>query len=306
MLTFSRKQLLEQPVAMKKSLFIILVFALFNCGCSTVGMVYRNADWYLEHKITGYTAFNTRQKETIRREVFNYMLWHRKDALPEYINFLQNLNGVAQYDGQLKAEEVAQLRAHLLNLYRITLLAAIRPTAQLLSSLDSRQIQQLGKTLAKEIQKQKSEALEGSYDENLDKRADKTLDFLEWLVGNLSGKQEQQIREMSRRLPFVSHIYLQNREAHQARLIALLNERAGEEEIAALLSSWLFTPEASRTSQQQRVIQSFEKNSDEMIAQIHGLLTAKQKSHMREMIVAYIKDMRSLSADTPSATGMLR
>ena len=104
---------------MKKSLPIILALVLFICGCSTVSLFYRNADWYLQHKIAGYTSFDVRQKETIRREISDYMRWHRRYALPEYIIFLQNLNGAVQYDGRLKTEEVALLRARLMDLYRI-------------------------------------------------------------------------------------------------------------------------------------------------------------------------------------------
>jgi hypothetical protein len=294
-ITFSRNELLALPVAMKKSLFIILVFALLNSGCSTISLAYRNADWYLQHKINGYTTFNARQKETIRREVSDYMLWHRKDALPEYIIFLQNLNGVIQYDGQLSVEEVSQLRTHLLSLYQKTLVPAIRPTAQMLGTLDSRQIKELDRTFTKDNQKYKQEILGGSPDEILDKRADKTMDFLEWLAGNLSGEQEQKVREMSRHLPVVSHIYIHYREANQGRLIALLNGHAGADKVAAFLSAWMLDPEQIRTAQHERIIQSFEIASDEMIAQIHGLLTARQKEHMRKLISSYIENMRAES-----------
>jgi hypothetical protein len=300
MLTFSRNELLEQPVAMKKSLFIILTFALFNCGCSTIGLVYRNADWYLQHKIYGYTTFNSQQKETIRKEISNYMVWHRKDALPEYIIFLQNLNGVAQYDGHLKSEQIALLRAHLMNLYQKSLLPAIRPVAQMLSSLDSRQIQELGSNLAEENQNQKQEELNVSHDEYLERRADKTITFLEWLAGNLSNEQEQKVREMSRHLPVVSQIFIQHRETNQGRLLALLNDHAGADKIAAFISTWILTPEATRTSQQQRDIQSFETATDAMIAQIHGLLTDHQKNHMHKLISSYIKEMQSFSTDRHS------
>lgn len=291
---------------MKKSLFIILAFALFNCGCSTIGLIYRNADWYLQHKINGYTTFSSRQKETIRKEISDYMVWHRKVALPEYIIFLQNLNGVAQYDGQLKAEQIALLRAHLMNLYKESLVPAIRPAAQMLSSLDSRQIQELGSSLAEENQKQKHEELDVSRDEYLDRRADKTISFLEWLAGNLSDEQEQQVREMSRHLPVVSHIHIQHRETNQGRLLALLNDHAGADKIAAFMSSWILTPEATRTSQQQHVMESFETASDSMIAQIHGLLTKRQKEHIRKLISSYIKDMQNLATDMHAAGGASR
>ncbi len=306
MLTFSHNELLEQPVAMKRSLFVILALALLNSACSTVGLVYRNADWYLLHKINGYTTFNAGQRETIRREVSDYMQWHRKNALPEYIIFLQNLNGVAQYGGRSGAEDIARLRSHLLGLYRTTLVPAIRPTALLLSNLDSRQISELGRNLARENRERKREILDGSHDEILDKRADKTIDFLEWLAGSLDNEQEKKIRELSRQLPFVSHIFIQNREANQGRLIALLNDRAGEEKIAAFLSSWILTPEASRTPQQQRDMRSFETATDEMIVKIHGLLTTRQKDHLRKRIISYIDEMQSLATDAHDASGTSR
>jgi hypothetical protein len=279
---------------MKKSLLIILAFALFISGCNTVSLFYSNADWYLQHKINDYTSFNSRQKDTIRRDVSDYMQWHRKEALPEYIIFLQNLNGAAQYDGHLKADDVSLLRVHLMNLYKKTMVPAIRPTAQLLSELDSRQIQELGRTFAEEIRKQRQEYLEGGQAENLDKRAERTIDLLEWLAGNLSDEQEKKVAELSRQLPVASYSYIQHREANQARLIALLNDHAGAEKIAAFLSSWILTPEATRTPQQQHVIQSFEAATDEMIAQIHGLLTARQKDHMGKLISSYIRDMQRI------------
>jgi hypothetical protein len=289
---------------MKKSLFIILAFALLISGCSTVSLFYRNADWYLQHKINGYTSFTSRQKETIRREVSDYMRWHRKYALPEYINFLQNLNGVAQYQGQLKVEQVALLRNNLIGLYRQTMVPAIPPAAKLLVSLDSMQIQELDRTLAEDSQEHKQEEIEGSLDDNLDKRAKKTLSFLVWLVGNLSNEQEQKIREMSRRLPFVSPIFIEIHEANQRKLIELLNGHASAEDIAANMSSWILTPEATRSPKQQRVIQSFETGVDEMIVQVHGLLTPRQKAHLNEMISAYIADMRRLSANKTAESGI--
>jgi hypothetical protein len=234
------------------------------------------------------------------------MSWHRKVALPEYIIFLQNLNGVAQYDGQLKAEEIAVLRAQLMNLYRKSLVPAIRPAAQMLSSLDSRQIQELGSSLAEENKKQKQEDLNVSRYEYLENRADKTIAFLEWLAGDLSAEQERQVRELSRHLPVVSNFFIQHRESNQARLLALLNNHAGVDEIDAFMSSWILTPDATRTPQQQRGIQSFETASDAMIAQIHGLLTARQKEHMRKLISAYIKDIQSLATGTHAASSASR
>ena len=278
---------------MKKSLFLILAIALLISGCNMVNLIYRNADWYLQHKINGYTSFNAQQKKIITQEVSDFMNWHRRKALPEYITFLQNLNGAAQYDGRLSSGEIARLREQVLELYKMTLAPAIRPTAEILSSLDDGQIRELEKSLSEENQKQIHEQLDVSRDDYLDKRADRTVHFLEWLAGNLNKAQEQKVREMSRRLPFVSDIYIRQRVANQGRLISLLNEHAGTEQISAFLSLWILTPEATRSPQQQHAVETFKLASDDMIADIHGMLTARQKDHIHKTISSYIDDMRA-------------
>jgi hypothetical protein len=288
---------------MKKSVLIVLAVALFGSGCSTVSLLYRNADWYLQHKIDGYVSFNAGQEATIHREISVYLNWHRKYALPEYINFLQNLNGAAQYEGQLKTGRIAQLRAQLMDLYHLTLQPAIRPAAELLSNLDSRQIRELSDNLAKENNKQMQELRDMGRDAYLDKRANDTLDFLEGLVGDLSREQRKQIRDMSRRLPAVREIYLEQRYANQRRLIGMLNEHAGADRVAAFISLWLLSPDATRTSRQQIAIHAFETASDEMLAHIQWMLTDRQKAHLNKQLSRYIDELRKLSAGIKAAGG---
>lgn len=284
---------------MKKSLFIILALALLCCGgCSRVTIGYNHADWYLRYKINDYTSFNSLQREEIHREVDNYMRWHRMHALPEYTRFLQDLYDVVQQDRRVQTEDVARIKGKLGNLYRATMAPVIRPAARLLGTLDSRQIEELGKTLAKMNLEQKEESLDGSDQENLDKRAERTIDFLEGLVGNLNGEQEEKIREMSLRLPFATRYYIEHREANQAGLMALLNNHAGEDKIAAFLWLWLNAPETARTPEQQQVIQSYESATDEMTARIYELLTDRQKNRLRKKILSYIEDFKNLSAET--------
>lgn len=283
---------------MKKSLFIFLAwvlpaFALLLGGCSTVSLVYRNADWYLQHKINGYTSFNAQQKSMIRQDVSDYMRWHRNNALPEYVIFLQNLNGAVQYDGRLKDDDIALLRAQLLDLYKKSLMPAVGPAAELLITLDSRQLQELDSRLAEEYREQLSDQQEIGIAKYLNKRADKTVNFLEWLAGDLSAQQEQKVREMSRQLPVVGDIYIRQRRENQSRLIALLNSHADAAQISAFLTAWISAPEQTRTTQQQRAIESFERASDEMLVQIQGMLTAKQKDHIHRMISSYIDAMRA-------------
>lgn len=282
----------------KSPLFIILAIALLCCGgCSTMRLSYNHADWYLRYKINDYTSFNAQQKEEIHSEVDNYMSWHRKNALPEYIVFLQDINTAIQRNGQLTTEEVARLSGEYNKLYKKTVAPTIRPAAHLLSALNSRQIEKLGKNFTRKNQKQKDETLYGSEQKNLVMRAERNIDFVERLVGRLSGDQKDKIREMSLRTPFVVKYYIEHREHNQAGLIALLNNKAGEDKIAEFLWAWANTPEATRTPQQQQAVQSYEHAMDEMTARIYDLLTDRQKIHLRMEILAFIEDFQHLNAE---------
>ena len=287
----------------KAPLFFILAIALLFCsGCSKVTIGYNNADWILRYKINNYTSFNSQQKLEIHREVDNYMRWHRKNALPEYTQFFQGLYDAVQQDRLVQTEDITRIKGESYKLYKKTVAPFILPAARLLNTLDKRQIEELGTSLAEMNREQKEESLTGSHQAILEKRAERTLDFVEGLVGNLSSEQEDKIREMSLQLPLATGYFIEHREASQAGLIALLNDNAGEDKIAAYLWLWLNAPETTRTPQQQQVIQSYDGAIDEMTARIYGLLTDRQKNRLRKKIMSFIEDFQSLGAKTSTVS----
>ena len=279
--------------------FIILALVLLGCGgCSRITFGYNHADWLLRYWINDYTSFNTRQKEEIHLEVDNYMRWHRKVALPEYIAFLRDLDALAKQDGALNTSDVMHSKAEIIRLYRLTMTPFIRPAAHVLSTLDSRQIAELRDTLAEKNREQREETLSGSEQKNLLKRAQGLVHFVEELAGHLSGEQEKKIREMSLRIPFATPFYIEQRETKQARLISLLSNHAGEDKIAAFFSQWLNAPPFLASPQEEQAIETYDSAMNEMIARIFGLLTVDQKIHLRKKISAYINDLQKLHAAT--------
>lgn len=286
-----------------KSAFIILTLVMLgSSGCSMVTLGYNHADWILRYRITDYTSFNAQQKDLIHLEVDNYLRWHRNNALPEYIVFLQNINALINRNEVLNAGEVMRARAESNRLYKKTMEPFIRPAAHVLGTLDKRQIDKLRNTLANKNRKQKEETLFASAQENLSKRAERHIDFVEQLVGSLSDEQEEKIREMSLRIPFATPAYIEQRETKQASLILLLNSNEGEEKIAALFRQWINAPEVSRSPQQQQAIAAYESAMNEMTARIFELLTINQKNHLSKKISSYIEDFQKLTlprSETP-------
>lgn len=282
-----------------RTLSILLALILLCCsGCSRITFGYNHADWILRYWINGYTSFNAQQKEEIRLEVADYMRWHRQHALPKYIAFLQTLDTLAAQDRALSSRDAIHVRAELSRLYKLTMTPFILPAAHLLSTLDDSQIEELRHTLAERNREEKEEALAGGEQERLVTRAQRTVHFVESLVGHVSHEQEQKIQKMSLRMPYVTTSYFEQREAKQAALIALLSKHAGEDRIAAFFWQWINTPPVTASPQQQHTIEAYDNAVNEMIVGIFDLLTAKQKEHLREKIATYIDAFKKLESSS--------
>jgi len=276
-------------------LFIVLIL-LCCSGCNTVRFGYNHADWILRYWMNDYTSFNTAQREQIHQDVDDYLRWHRKNVLPGYIAFLQNVDEAVNQEGGLKVDDVIRLRAESDSLYRLTVEPMLQPSAHILSTLDNEQIADFAATFAKRDGKQRKLMLKGSDKDMLDTRAERDVELVEKLVGSLDDAQEKKITGMSLLIPFASRAFIEQREAKHAKLIALLKDKAGEDQIAALFQQWLNAPETFISPQQQQAIVAYESAMNEMTVQIVAMLTARQKHRLNERIASIIDDFKKLNA----------
>ncbi len=283
-------------MCLRRSFAVLLIPLLLSCGgCNTVTFGYNHADWALRYWANSYTSFNDAQKEEIRSGIADYMRWHRQHALPEYTAFLQQVDATVAR-GTLETDDVMHARAELGRLYRLTMTPLVHPAAHVLSTLDNAQIEKLRETLVERNREQREEMLSGKERDDLAARAKRHIGVTENLVGPLSGDQRGQIKRMSLGIPFITGSYLDQREARQVHLIALLNDHAGEERIAALFRGWIDTPEPPSSPQQRQAIEDYDHAMDKMVVQIFGMLTTEQRHHLRGKIADYIDAFQRLHA----------
>jgi hypothetical protein len=223
------------------------------------------------------------------------MRWHRKNMLPAYVAFLQEVQYAVQSGMPISKEDVSRYRKLLRTLYVKTLQPTIAPAASLMSALELRQIEELVQSFARENIKQRDKELAGDKEEQLRFREDKIIDFIENLVGNLSDDQLQHIREASRNLPFATVLYLQMREDNQARLIELIRQNHNKEELANFLSLWLLMPEKFRSPDEQTFLQHYEFALDDFIANIFVGLSEQQKANLASNLGKYISDFQGFT-----------
>ncbi len=282
---------------MRKAAFTILAPVLLSLGgCSLVTTFgYNHADTMLRHTIDDYTSFDEHQREEIRRDVDEYLRWHRRYALPEYIAFLQALHARLERDAVLQPKDAVRVRSELARLYKFTMTPFVRPAAHVMSTLNIHQVEELRMHLEKKSREAREEMLPNGERDNRLARAKAHVKLVERLVGDLSRSQEKQVMQLSLRIPFVTDDYLRQRDAKQAALIALLRSRPGEEKIARFLLDWINGAEPVQPGKDRHAVEeAYNKAMDDMVIGTYALLTAEQRKHLQEKIADYIKAMQRL------------
>ncbi len=279
-----------------KFIFVLSLLILVLSGCGILSIGYNYAEAYLRYSINSYISYNDVQKEAIKKEVNEFMTWHRHAMLPEYVSFLQELQLFAQSGAPLKKADVSRYRMAVRALYIKTILPVINPAAKLLSGVNAEQVDELALSFARENKKQRDKELSGSQDEQLRKRAERTIDFIENLTGGMNDSQLEKIRELNRNLPYATPLYIAQREDNQNRLVDLLKNHGTEADIMAVLKAWLYTPEAGRSDADHLIMQAFESGSDEMIVSIYQMLTERQKKTLLINIAKYINTFQELAS----------
>ncbi len=288
--------------AMRKAVCIVLVPLLLSCsGCNVVTFGYNHADVILRHWANNWGSYNAQQREEIRRDVDQYLAWHRQYALPEYIAFLQNLQALLARDGTLQPEDAAHVRAELARLYRLTMTPIARPAAHFLATLSNEQIEELHHNLEKDMRELRQDLLPDGARENYHSRAKEHIKLVERLVGNLTSKQEDEVAALSARIPFATEEYLKGRTARQAQLLALLQNHAGEDKIADFLLTSINATEVFKPLPDHQAKDAYDAALNEMMVKTYALLTVEQKKNLLDKIGDYLAAFQQLhQAATPT------
>lgn len=280
-------------VAIRYLLALLLLLQLGGCGIISLG--YNYSDVYLRYTINSYTSFSKEQKQEIHRDVDEFLRWHRKVMLPEYVKFLRELQNKVASGSALSVEEVREYRLKVRRLYVSTLQPTVVPAAHLLNGMNEDQADEMAASLGKENAKQREKDLAGSREEQLSSRTERTVEFIENLVGSLNDNQLEQLRIANAKLPYASDIYQRLKEDNQKHLIELVKHHEGEDEIGNFLSLWLIMPEKFRKPEEQEALKAFEESSDGLIAQIYAMLTERQRNKLLKNITKYADTFDKLS-----------
>lgn len=271
-------------------------------ACSTVRLAYNQAPSLVYWWIDDYAALDSSQTPEVRRDIEQFLGWHRRSELPGYGVLLQQWQTLALQD-MSASQACTQFDA-----VRSALLRAgergVEPLARLALSLGPEQQSHLQRHQQKANQKFEKDFLRGSPQQRMKKRLDQAVSRSETLYGKLSPAQRELLQDGLQRSPFDPQTSLQERMRRQADLrqtVQVMQSASGSAAAptpAALDTARQFLARTvqSPTPGYQNYNQAMVEHGCAQFAALHNSTTPEQRAHAVRVLKGYEDDLRVLVA----------
>lgn len=270
---------------------------LWLSACSAVKLSYNALPEVTYWWADAYADFNGEQSLRLKQDLADLQAWHRSRELPRYRELLQNLERLAG------TEPDADQLCSLLPPVRERLQALAEQSAPMIArqalSLSLPQLEHMAKKFAKNEAKLRSEWVDLSPGELLDKRVEQYTDRTEALYGRLTPPQRQSLREALQASPFDPRIRLaEQQRRHQDMLDTLRRLRGSGASLAQAEQAWLGwlaralnPPVPAHRLQQQHSIEE----GCQIYAQLQRQATPEQRDKAAKRLRGWAGDVQALS-----------
>lgn len=290
----------DAPLIARAAFVALLLIALG--GCSTIKVVYNQADHIFMWKADDYFDLTAEQKELWRRHVNRLHTWHRATQLADYANLLEAAN--ARLSAGVQEQDVQWAIDALMSRYRTLIERTHDDLAQVLATLNDDQLAAARRQFEKDNRKfARDFGIGQPADEQRRLRAKRNVDRVEHWTGPLSAAQDARLREASRTLPLISELRLNDRMRRQREFLALLQDRKEGPRFAAKLREWLLDWDRTRTPEYASQFDGFVKASARVYVDMFAQLTPEQRRHVSDRLRRYILVFKELAKETHAAAG---
>ena len=172
----------------------VALLILLLAGCSTVRLVYDNAETYLHWRAATYLDLEGAMAEELDERIAAFMAWHRAQALPKYAQIADE--ATRRFERRLQPADLVWGYDSIIAQARESLRAAAVQGAPLLDRLTPQQITHLERRLAEDNRRFQRENLRGSERERRRHRTERNVERLEDWVGKLSQAQLERVKQL--------------------------------------------------------------------------------------------------------------
>ena len=271
-----------------KSICTFLLVALLS-GCSTVRLVYDNADTYLHWRVQTYLDLEGEMADELDERIAAFMAWHRAQALPKYAQLAEE--ATRRFERRLQPADLVWGYDSIIAQARESLRAAAVQGAPLFDRLTPQQITHLERRVAEDNRRFQRENLRGSERERRRRRTERNVERLEDWVGRLSQAQLERVKQYSERAPLLDELRDRDHKRIQAELLAILRAKEAKKR----LPDWAANYDRGREPAYVAALEAARREYFAMALDIDRSLTPEQRSRVTGELSRYADEFRSLA-----------
>ena len=266
-------------------------------GCSTLKLVYNQADEAVYWWLDSYVDLTDKQKPLAKDALRQLHLWHRQNQLPEYVALLQKVRAWAPHD--IQPEHVCAVTQDIQNSF-ISALQQLEPDAtKLISQLSEPQLQRIRKKYDKLNQEWRGDYLDVSEEKRLRNRNKQLLNRLEDFYGSLDAPQREAVQQWLKKSTFNPTISFKERQRRQADALQTFTRitHSGSQLVnssQSQLRAWVdrgFTPPDEAVHAYSQTLR--QENCDGF-AKLHNSTARAQRERLAENLLNYEDIVQSL------------
>jgi hypothetical protein len=271
--------------------FCTLLVAALISGCSTVRLVYDNADTYLRWRAALYLDLDSAMADELDERIAEFMAWHRAQALPKYAQLVDE--AARRFERKLQPADLDWGYDAIMTQARESLRLAAVQGAPLLDRLSAQQIAQLEKRLGEDNRRFARENLRGNERERRRRRTERNVERLEDWVGRLSQAQRDRVAQYSERAPLLDEFRDRDHKRIQTELLAILRAKAAQKRLPELAANW----DRGRDPAYVAALEASRKEYFAMALDIDRSLSGQQRGRGLHELRRYADDFRTLSRE---------
>jgi len=270
--------------------FLLLVWL---SGCSTVRLVYDNADTYLHWRGSHYLDLDGEMSDELDERIAAFMSWHRAQALPKYAQLLDD--AARRFDRRLVPADLVWGYDSIMTQARESLRMAAVQGAPLLDRLSPKQIANLERRLADDNRRFARDNLRGDERERRKRRTERNVERLEDWLGRLSKAQVERVAQYSERAPLLDEFRDRDHKRIQGEFLAIVRAREAKKRLPDFAANW----DRGRDPAYAAALEATRKDFFAMLLDLERSLSPQQRARTLAELHRYADDARTLSRSHP-------
>jgi len=262
-------------------------------GCSTVRVVYDNADTYLRWRATHYLDIDGAMADELEERIAAFMAWHRAQALPKYAQILDE--AAQRFDRHLAPADLNWGYDSVMTQAKESLRMAAVQGAPLLDRLDAKQIANLERRLADDNRRFARENLRGDERERRKRRTERTAERVEDWVGRLTKAQVERVAQYAERAPLLDDFRDRDHKRLQAEFLAIVRAHDAKKRLTEFAVTW----DRGRDPAYVAALEASRKEFYAMLLDLERSLTPEQRKRALGELHRYADEFRKLSRAHP-------